>query len=720
MRRLVFPALMASGLVMVGAVPASAEPAPAATSAKAAAGKKVCKVTDPLLNELSGIVATDDGYVVINDSTDAQRQKVFFLDKNCAIADQVAFSGNGPRDTEDLILSPDGKTLWIADTGDNNVRTKSAEPRETISVWSMPADGSKKPKIHRLAYPAGDRHDAEALLLDGAGKPIIITKEITGPAQLYTPASALKTDNTEGVPLKKVGQVELPRTDTPGTSFARLAQSVVTGAAIAPGGNKVVIRTYLDAFEWDVTNGDVIAALKQKPRGTGLPNEPFGEAISYSADGKTFATVSDFGQQEDQEADNYILRYTPATTIAQASTKGAKDAKSSEGPSWYSDLSLSDITYLVGGIGVLGAILVGAGVFGIMRSRKKPQPELAVKNPDPTGPDPLDAETELLTVGGPKPKAGVYGAGAAGAGAAGAGAAGAGAAASAPGVYGAKQHPKAGGVYGGAAGRPSGGAQPGQPGGGVQGRPGTIHGRPNGAQSGRPGAAQPGGPGAVQPGRPGGAQPGRPGGGPQGRAGGVGQPAGGGQPVARPTSGQPARPGGGQPGHPDGGQPGHPHAGQPSRPTGRQAGGPGNAAQPGRPSAVAQPVPPGGAAPVRPSGAAQPVRPSGAAQPVRPSGAAPTGRPSGAGRPGSLGGAAQPGRSEGAAPVRPAQGAQPGNRPASGGPSGPPSGGPSSNGPSSGGRGGSVYGAPLSSSAAPPPSWPPASQPTGGGHPNGG
>ena len=33
----------------------------------------------------------------------------------------------------------------------------------------MPADGSKKPKIHRLTYPDGDNHDAEALLLNGDG-----------------------------------------------------------------------------------------------------------------------------------------------------------------------------------------------------------------------------------------------------------------------------------------------------------------------------------------------------------------------------------------------------------------------------------------------------------------------------------------------------------------------------------------------------------------------
>ncbi|MEV8506519.1 hypothetical protein AB0368_17155 [Actinoplanes sp. NPDC051475] len=602
MRRLVFPVMLASGLVMMGAVPASAEPAPAATSGKAAAGKKVCKVTDPLLNELSGIVATDDGYVVINDGSDAQRQKVFFLDDGCDIIKRVPFSGNGPRDTEDMVLSPDGKTLWIADTGDNGVRKRPPEHRETVSVWTMPVDGSKEPKIHRLTYPAGDYHDAEALLLDGDGKPIIVTKEVTGPAMLYTPAAALKTNNSEGVPLKKVGQLELPRTDTQGTAFARLAQGVVTGAAIAPGGDKIVIRTYLDAFEWDVTNGNILAALKNKPRGTGLPGEPFGEAITYSADGKTFATVSDFGDIDDEESVNNILRYTPATQVVEANTDAAKkSAASSGGPSWLSDLSLSDLTYLVGGIGILGALLVGAGILGIIRARKKPLPEPAAKSTDPTGgPKPGDAETELLSVGGPAQRSGVYGAG------------------SAPGVYGGAKPPaKGSGVYGGAAGRP-GAAAPG-------GRPGAappVPVRPGGAPQGRPGVAQPGRPGVAQPGRPGGGQGGRPAGGPQGRPG-AGQ--------VQPGGGQQGRPGGGQPARPAGGQPARPAGGQ-----GRPAGGP-----QGRPGA-GQPQP-GGGQPARPAGG-QPGGPSGGQQ----------GRPAGG----------QPGR--GAAPGRPAQGGQPGARPGGG------------------------------------------------------
>ena len=94
-------------------------------------GKQVCKITDKRLDELSGLVATKTGFVVINDSTDTDSHKrVFFLDTKCKVVNAVAFSGAGPRDPEDLILSPDGQTLWIADIGDNSFNKDDGTRRD--------------------------------------------------------------------------------------------------------------------------------------------------------------------------------------------------------------------------------------------------------------------------------------------------------------------------------------------------------------------------------------------------------------------------------------------------------------------------------------------------------------------------------------------------------------------------------------------------------------
>ncbi|HEX8344607.1 MAG TPA: hypothetical protein VF657_07660 [Actinoplanes sp.] len=385
MRRLVLSVIVASGLVMAGASSASAESARTVAAAKAAAAKKVCKIQSSRLTELSGLVATDKGFITINDGSLAPSSKqIYYLDDDCTIVDQVSYSGGGPRDTEDMALSADGKTLWIADIGDND------GVRETVGLWKMPASGSKRPVLNRLTYPDG-AHDAEAMLLNGDGTPIIVTKDV-GKAGVYVPAGPLEANTSEGVRMRRVGQVDLPATTT-SNPLSAPGRLVITGGAVAPDGSRVVLRTYADAFEFDVTGGDVVAALKGTPRATPLPDEPQGEAITYSADGKTFLTTSDMQGRSDADP-NYILRYTPTAAEAAVSVKSTTTAAkpAGDGQSWLSSLSLDDITYLVGGVGLLGAVLVGLGIFGIMRSRRRPPSSATARKGGPSGPRPTDSD----------------------------------------------------------------------------------------------------------------------------------------------------------------------------------------------------------------------------------------------------------------------------------------------------------------------------------------
>ncbi|MET0423276.1 MAG: hypothetical protein ABW046_05350 [Actinoplanes sp.] len=600
---------MALGLVVLGPSSAFADDPAPTVSVKATPGKKLCAITSPKLDEISGLVATSNGYVVINDSSpEDDHKKVFFLNTKCKITDEVSYSGKGPYDTEDLIVSPDNKTLWIADTGDNNYAKPDLRRSERgIVLWTMPLDGSKKPVLHRLKYPENDYHDAEALLLNGDGTPLIVTKEVGKPAYVYQPATALKTNNDAAVALKRVAQITISATETPGPPVARIGNKSISGGAIASGGGKVVLRTYTDALEWDVKNGDVLAALQGKPRTTGLPNETQGEAITYSADGKSFLTVSDMSGNSD--ADNNILSYTPATTVAAAK----KASSTGDGKKWYSDLTIDDINYLVGAVGLLGLLLVGAGVLGIVQHRKR----VGSAPPDDDDGDddgfknPLDGEpaTELIGVGGPVAgqRNGVYGGARSGPAAPG-GPAGAG-------VYGGANGggaPRGNGVYGGGTpqyARPPGGGQPARPAGA--------------GQSGQP--ARPAGGGqSGQPPRPaGGGQPPRPPQGPPPR-GGQQPPARGGQPPQR-GGPQPPQRGGQQPPARGGQQPPPARGGQqpPARgPQPPQRGG----QQPPRPPQRGGPQPPGrnGVYGGQPQG----QRPQGPGQgPRPPQGGQPPGRP---------------------------------------------------------------------------------------------
>ncbi|MEO3777348.1 hypothetical protein ABGB16_10955 [Micromonospora sp. B11E3] len=530
MRRAVSSVTVTVALGVLGAtvaVPGVALAAPALGAAPEP-GKKRCTVTDERLRELSGLVATKSGYLVVNDSSQIEaRKRVFFLDTKCKPArEPVRYSGNGPFDTEDLALSPDGETLWIADTGDN---ITSAQRRERVAVWTMPVDGSERPVLHRLSYPEGKPHDAEALLIGDDNKPLIITKVASGKAEIFTPSGKLKSGDTDPAPMTKVGEVSLPKTNTPNL-LNTIGRVAITGAARSPDGSRVVLRTYADAFEYDVAGGDIVGALtKGKPKVTQL-TDPFGEAISYTTDGKSFVTVSDGGELAEDDPIE-ILAYTPSTKGAEAlAGDDGGPPKPTAQKSWIEGLSLNEITYLIAAVGVIGALMVGAGVVGILRARRRPAA-------DPKGgADPAEWDGGA---GGRYPdqpprrrdgspdgdgaRGGVYG-GAAG-GVYGGDAAGPGPARGA-----------SGGVYGG--GRPAGGPQGGRPAGGGRPQSGGVYGGGRPAGGGVYGGGQP----AARP--PAGGRPAR-----GGQPGGGGGAYGGGRPepprAAGPRDPRPGRPGDG-------------------------------------------------------------------------------------------------------------------------------------------------------------------------------
>ncbi|MBN1173419.1 MAG: hypothetical protein JXA67_14705, partial [Micromonosporaceae bacterium] len=264
------------------------------------AGTPVCTITDPLLRELSGLVALGSGYVTINDSNgQASRMRIYYLNARCELTRSVRYPTTA-RDPEDLALGPDG-SLWVADVGDN---LNAQNHRSTVAVWRL-APGAKSPVIHRLTYPDGN-HDCEAMVIDGDGLPVLITKEVAGSAGIYQPSRPLEAQTEQGVPLKLLGRFS-PSLTTTSNPFGVVGRFAVTGAAMAPDRSRLVVRTYADAYEFDVSGGDVVRALTSgKHRVTPLPDEPQGEAIAYTVDGSAFLTVSD------TDAQTSLLRYRPA------------------------------------------------------------------------------------------------------------------------------------------------------------------------------------------------------------------------------------------------------------------------------------------------------------------------------------------------------------------------------------------------------------------------
>ncbi|MCW2088131.1 UNVERIFIED_ORG: hypothetical protein M2328_001411 [Rhodococcus erythropolis] len=204
--------------------------------------------------------------------------RVAELDSNCHV--QRWISVGTPRvDVEDLSSTPDGH-LWLADIGDNNA------VRTSVGLIDLdPASGAAT--SYPLVYPDGG-HDAETLLIQSDGVPVIVTKDYLGASVVYTTAERQQVqDLSTGSPtmLAKVGQLRFTPTLTPGGPVPHAGTMAVTGGAVSKDGTVVALRTYTDAYLYAAPDGDIVKALNTNPIRVPLPDEPQGEAIAFDAAG---------------------------------------------------------------------------------------------------------------------------------------------------------------------------------------------------------------------------------------------------------------------------------------------------------------------------------------------------------------------------------------------------------------------------------------------------
>jgi hypothetical protein len=278
-----------------------------------------CAVTDPELAELSGMVV--DGGSVVGLADGGRRIELQRLDRalsggDCAITDTRTIAID-PYDAEDLARGPGG-ALWVADIGDNDRR------RPTVAVIVVPAKG--KPQLHRLTYPDGP-HDAEALLVDPAGRPVIVTKDL-GSAGVYRTAAA--PGGTGPTPLVLLGRLSLPESDTEGGPLGSFGSRLVTGAAASADGKVVALRSYTDAWLYPAPDGDPAMALTENPAPVRvpLPGEPQGESIAFTADGSLVSG------SETRQGVRGVIRVVPgaAALVAPATAAGSGDTAPADDP----------------------------------------------------------------------------------------------------------------------------------------------------------------------------------------------------------------------------------------------------------------------------------------------------------------------------------------------------------------------------------------------------
>jgi hypothetical protein len=249
---------------------------------------ELCRLQDPAVDESSGVSASsasDDILFTHNDSGDGARFYAF--DRRGATVATFTVTEAGAEDWEDMArgLTRDGRpALFFADIGDNFRRRPSVTVYEVAEPDLDRGSTGEAALVSRrhLRYDDG-AHDAETLLVEPrSGDLLVVTKDRDGLSGVYRAAAGDEV-------LRRVGEIRFDRLVRRAGSYAKAA----TSGDIAPDGQRVVVRTPFEAFEWDVGGDGVVAAFARTPRRIALPETKQGEAVAYTRDGRSLVTTSE-------------------------------------------------------------------------------------------------------------------------------------------------------------------------------------------------------------------------------------------------------------------------------------------------------------------------------------------------------------------------------------------------------------------------------------------
>ena len=235
----------------------------------------------PRVRESSGLVVSRVHAGVLwtnNDSGDGPY--LYATDTTGADLGARRVDGAEAVDWEDLSTGPcprsDRQCLYVADTGDNQER------RVSVTIYAVPepappgglADTTGSAggtATLRLRYPDG-AHDVEAIFVTPSGAVYLVTKGRTPPVRVFSvPRSAWSSSGVVTATAVQTLTIPLDRTNG----------ALVTGAALAPNGRSVAVRTYRTIYFYTLANDGRLAPAGACELGR---LEPQGEAAAFLND----------------------------------------------------------------------------------------------------------------------------------------------------------------------------------------------------------------------------------------------------------------------------------------------------------------------------------------------------------------------------------------------------------------------------------------------------
>ncbi|MEP6901503.1 MAG: hypothetical protein ABJA66_07110, partial [Actinomycetota bacterium] len=258
--------------------------------------KVIGKIETGEITESSGIAASKcqpDILWTHNDSGDDAF--IFALNSKGEKLGTWKVSGAKNIDWEDIaeIKTTGGECiLYIGDIG-NNTRTRGEFTIYRVKEPPVSADNKSSSKKNPLETEPSEaikftypdmRRDAETLMVHPtSGDIYILSKRLSGASAVYKLRSDFDLNKTNK--LENIGDFTVPA----------IPNGFLTGGDISPDGKQVIICDYFDAYELvlpdNAKNFDEI--WKEKPLVVELGAREQGEAVGYSADGKSIFATSE-------------------------------------------------------------------------------------------------------------------------------------------------------------------------------------------------------------------------------------------------------------------------------------------------------------------------------------------------------------------------------------------------------------------------------------------
>ena len=254
-------------------------------------------VLDPTLVEISGLVASRQtpGALWVHEDSGAGPE-LHALSPDGRTVAIVTLQGGPADDWEDLALgacvgapAPTDGGPWCLVVGDigDNPRSRPFVSLLTIEepAVDLGAESAERidltPTVVTATYPGGPR-DAEALVIEPDGTPVVISKRTDGFARLYRMPTEPSGQPTEAL---QIGETLIG-------PVGGLVDAV-TAADLSIDGSRLLIRTYADGLLYDLGAGGLPGIDPAMQWSLPVAAEPQGEAIAWTDDERDILHVSE-------------------------------------------------------------------------------------------------------------------------------------------------------------------------------------------------------------------------------------------------------------------------------------------------------------------------------------------------------------------------------------------------------------------------------------------